>query len=541
MINKVLCKLLKKKLLVALSIFFGFNFSVVVFASVNQNIRVGLESKYKEKVYIAVENKNLKVGYDLHNSYANGASITGTDFKIMSSNNYYIILPTSFNNYYDAEKELENYPYSKLVGIVDTDKYAVVLGPFKDEIETNNILNIVGSGYVISNRDNLFTLFDASSPKALFTNNFKNPQIADGMNENIKLSPTDMYRGIIEFLPKENNTITPVNIINREQYLYSVVPSEMPKSWEMEALKAQSLAARTYSIMQVDKHSHDGYNVCDKIHCQVYTGIINENERTTTAVNETFGQAIYYQDSPIDALFYSSSGGITVNSEDAWSATVPYLRNVIDKYETTGLEWQREFTFKDINEIASNKEINIGNIYNVAVTKKNDLGRTTAITLYGSNGEHTLEGESIRTFFNISEDGSLKSTNFTLNTEGSNKTTNTVVTEITDIMILVDAISVAYKTSDVYIVADGDEYTKLDDSNNMYVIGANGDIKQYGKNIIQDETLVATGDSVTFLGRGWGHGVGMSQHGANGMAQNGYNYAQIIDYYYTDVVIKNIY
>ncbi len=541
-----LYKFFKLKVLIGLSIFFTFNSNFIIFASTDENIRVGLESKYKEKIYISVENNNIITGYDLHNDISNGTSITGTDFKIIQSNNYYIMLPNSYSTYYDAQNELAKYSYSKLVGIVDTNKYGVVLGPFKDLQETNSILNIVGHGYIISNRDNLMTLYDGENPKLLYTNNMKNPQIADGMEGNIKLSSIDIYRGIMEFLPKQNNTITPVNIVNREHYLYSVVPSEMPKSWEIEALKAQSLAARTYSIVQSNKHSEEGYNVCDTIHCQVYKGVINENERTTTAVDETYGQAIYYQNSPIDSLFYSSSGGVTVNSEDAWSATVPYLRTVIDTYETTGLEWERSFSFAELNEIASEKDINIGNIFDVSISGQNEFGRTTAIILYGTEGEHILEGESIRTFFNVSEEGSLKSTNFTLQKDGNNKTTSTVITEVTDVMILVDGVSIAYKTNDVYVVGGGNEsddgqYEKLDEDENMHVIGADGIIKQYGKNIIENNVEVAVGDFISLLGKGWGHGVGLSQHGANGMAKNGYNYAQIINHYYTNVEIKNIY
>ncbi len=538
------CNFFRLKILLLLSIAFTFTLNSMVFAKENENIRVGLESKYKEKIYISVKNNDIIVGYDLHNDINNGMNMIGNDFKIIPSNNYYVMLPNSYHTYYDAQNESSKYTYNKIVGVVDINKYGVVLGPFEDKNEADDVLNTVSSGYVISDKEDLMTLYDGEIPKLLFTNNLKQPQIADGMEGNVKLSSTDIYRGVIEFLHKENNTVTPVNIVNREYYLYSVVPSEMPKSWEMEALKAQSLAARTYSIVQSMKHSDDGYDVCDQIHCQVYTGVINEDERTTKAVDETYGEVIYYQDAPIDAVFYSSSGGSTVNSEDAWTATVPYLRNVLDNYETTSLQWERDFTFSELNEIAEKKGVTIGEIFDVSVTSQSDFGRTTSITLYGTGGEYTLEGETMRTFFSVSDDGSLKSTNFVLEKGENNKTTSTVITEVTDVMVFVDGISVAYKTSDIYVAtstSDNTEYIQLDEEENMHVIGAGNVVKKYGKNVIENNVEVAAGDSISLVGKGWGHGVGLSQHGANGMAKSGYNYAEIVNHYYTNIMIKNIY
>ncbi len=519
---------------------FTFLFSNLVIANNNDNIRVGLESKFKEKTYIQIQNSSLIVGYDLDENILNGVTINGNDFKMAPSNAYYIMMPEVYSNYSQAYNVLSSYPYNKSVGLIDTNLYTVVLGPFSTEEEAMNILNLVNKGTLIKDRDDLITLYDGAEAKMLFLNNTKYPQVKDSNNVSTNLSSERRYRGIIEFLPKDNNTLTPVNIVDREEYLYSVVPSEMPQSWEMEALKAQALAARTYSVTQQGKHEQDGYDVCDTVHSQVYTGMVNENPRTNQAVNETKGLIITYQNEPIDAVFYSSSGGSTQNSEDAWSATVPYLRAVADPYDTTGLEWERTFTYDELTVLAKNKGKDIGNVYDVTIDNANEFGRPVDMTIHGDKGKVELHGEGIRTFFSATDEGSLKSTNFIMEKDGDNKTEETTKTETTDIMILVNGKPIAYKISDVSILSEDGEIYQMEEDEKMYVIDSSGETKEYGKDVIIDEIVVTSGDSVTFKGRGWGHGVGMSQHGANGMAKQGKNFTQIIQYYYQGVDITSI-
>lgn len=104
------------------------------------------------------------------------------------------------------------------------------------------------------------------------------------------------YRGMLTF-SVNGSSMTGVNIIGLEEYLYGVVPSEMPKSYDAEALKAQAVAARTYAMTKLGAHTGSGYQLCDTTACQVYKGYSNESDATTAAVDATAGEVACYNGS----------------------------------------------------------------------------------------------------------------------------------------------------------------------------------------------------------------------------------------------------
>ena len=108
--------------------------------------------------------------------------------------------------------------------------------------------------------------------------------------------------------------------------MISVVPSEIYASWPEEALKAQAVAERSYTLNNLGRHSSDGYDLCSSVHCAAYNGIISEHQRTTEAVLETQGETAVYEGRIIEAVFSSNSGGYTERSDQIWSADLPYLR-----------------------------------------------------------------------------------------------------------------------------------------------------------------------------------------------------------------------
>lgn len=149
----------------------------------------------------------------------------------------------------------------------------------------------------------------------------------------------------IKLLHTENGEIEELNL---DEYLYGVVSSEMPASFEMEALKAQAVVARTYTIYQIKNGGkHENADLCDSsLCCQAW--ISKENrlarweddlkeeywKKITTAVNETKGKVILYNGEPINALFHSNSGGKTELSLNVWGGNFPYFQTV----ETSGEE-----------------------------------------------------------------------------------------------------------------------------------------------------------------------------------------------------------
>jgi stage II sporulation protein D len=139
------------------------------------------------------------------------------------------------------------------------------------------------------------------------------------------------YRGSIRILVNARGTLNVVNRVDIEEYLYGVVPAEMgPKLYnELEALKAQAIAARTYAMSHRSQFQAEGYDLCATPKCQVYAGLSAEDPLSTAAVDGTRGLALGYDGKFVDALFISTCGGRTENVENVFGETpVPYLVGV---------------------------------------------------------------------------------------------------------------------------------------------------------------------------------------------------------------------
>lgn len=137
------------------------------------------------------------------------------------------------------------------------------------------------------------------------------------------------YRGALE-LRHRGGGLTAVNIVPVDGYLRSVVPEEMPVDWPAEAIKAQSVAARSFALASRGRHASEGYDLCTTTHCQLYTGTAAEKSASDAAIKATRGEVLTYGGKPIEALFHTDSGGMTENSEDVWGSHVPYLRAAKD-------------------------------------------------------------------------------------------------------------------------------------------------------------------------------------------------------------------
>ena len=133
------------------------------------------------------------------------------------------------------------------------------------------------------------------------------------------------YRG--KFLIKNiNGKLTIINDVSLEDYIKGVVPSEMPASWELEALKAQAIAARSYALANLGKQAKYGYDLKDNTEDQAYNGAGAETDRTNKAVDDTEGLVLTYDMKIISAYYSASAGGMT--NTNAWGSNVPYLHSV---------------------------------------------------------------------------------------------------------------------------------------------------------------------------------------------------------------------
>lgn len=268
--------------------------------------------------------------------------------------------------------------------------------------------------------------------------------------------------------PEESGSITVmVNHQNEnkkldlEDYVIGVVSCEMPASFEIEALKAMAVAARTYALYKLDTNSEyvlssttsdQCYSSLEKLKSRWKDKFESNYKRISLAVNETKGEYISYNDKPIYAAYFSISNGYTENSEDVFVKKLSYLKSVDSL-------WDKQYSYKEksieMTEDDFLRKLGISDKKIESIKfEKCSHGRVNYIYINGNK----YKGTKIRSLL------SLRSTDFTIN----NKDNKVII------------------------------HTK-----------------------------------------GYGHGVGMSQYGANGMAQKGYNYTDIINHYYTDVKMMN--
>ncbi len=533
----------------------------------NKYVKVGLTRELAKKSQITINNTEINVGYGYENFQTLPLYLrVSNNFVASLSNGYYVQLPEVVVTPDEIKALQDTYNQlglSTIINMKSNNEYSLLVGPFataqlaeeEASIITSNFNKVATSSQILGK----IVLSMDNNQAVIFTNATQNPQVTSyipGVNMNI--SSNFVYRGAIEF-KNVNGFVQPVSVVLLEQYLYGLVPAEMPSSWAAEALKAQSVAARTYALsaLSSSKHSSDGYHLCDSTHCQVYKGVNNEQASSNNAVDATKGEALYYNDSLIEALFYSSNGGSTANSEDVWSNSIPYLRAKKDNNEQNDSSWTRSFTQAELTSLVLAKQQNLGTVQSVTIDKTDEFGRALSMTFHCTNGTYTVKKDAIRTFFSGSADGSLRSTNFKitqgLNTTNSNTstsnnnsststTTNTTTSgnDIDNLKVYSNGSTVDYKGT-MSIVSSSGLNTASD--NEIYVVGENGIPVKYsdqGTTTVTPPVTppVSTGGTLVLTGSGWGHGAGMSQFGAKGMADKGSTYDEILKFYYTGVTIK---
>ncbi len=250
-----------------------------------------------------------------------------------------------------------------------------------------------------------------------------------------------------------------------EDYIVGVLAGEMPVSFELEALKAQAVAARSYVMKKMEANIDKEYDVVDTVMNQVYLDdehlqeVWKDNYTTNInkikqAVLETFNEYLEYDGKVVDAMFFSTSVGATENSEEVFTNKVPYLRSVSSTWDSISPVYEVDYTFS-LEYFYNKLNLKYNETLDIELLETTSTGRVKKLKINGT----TLEGNTVVT--NLK----LKSNHFTIKLE----------------------------------------------NNKIYITT-----------------------------KGYGHGVGMSQYGAQAMALKGYTYDEILKYYYQGVEIKKI-
>ena len=326
------------------------------------------------------------------------------------------------------------------------------------------------------------------------------------------------YYGGFEYQRVTGGNLNVINVVDIDDYVKCVIPYEMSSNWPIEALKAQSVCARTYAATQT-RHASQGFDVCTTIDCQVYQGTAACTEHSDAAVDATAGEYLYYDGDIVrEAVYYSSNGGASEDSKNVWGSDVPYLKGKTDPYEqyvasrAEKYNWSTTYTAQELTTLLKNKGVNIGTVKNLYVSKLTDNGNVYEITFVGTNGTKTYQRESCRTLLN------LRSMRFNINGSAPNQ-------------YYVNGDGTTVSLGGIYVLSGSGKSSYGGAPESTYVITSGGVAP------LEDKQTQKSTDTFVISGSGNGHNVGMSQWGAYAMADLGYTYEEILQFYYTGVTI----
>lgn len=503
---------------------------------VPKSMRIGLVTYYEHVDSIHFYNNSIIPGFYVDGVFVPESTIitTGKDFWFSAVTRLYLESEQTYGSYEEALAKvapLREAGYKAYATLMGQSTWKVFAGHKSSQSELDSVkaaingLNDVtyqnapgnNERIIVESASNYPIMFENRYEKTLFSTEDKR-----GVDLVIDLGKRS-YRGYIEVARYGRDDLSATNQIDLDDYLYSVVMSEVYASWPEESLKAQSVAARTFAVYHsevANKYPNDPFDLDDTISSQVYKGYYIEDERVNIAVDATSGELIYYNGGVISAFFSASSGGRTESSENVWTGTVPYLKSVPDIYETEPERhpWIKTYTPSELASMLANKGVNIGTVTDLQAIGYTDAGRVMTLRVVGTNGSYDLEKETMRYWlgmysrkFVIIKNGDKPDTTYdAINGNGDKTTVN---------------------YNGAYVI-NGDEKVVpvLNGTEQVIVMGT--------ENIINHPMVSGKSGQFILAGEGWGHGVGMSQAGAKGMAKEGFTYKEILEYYYTSTVVQ---
>jgi stage II sporulation protein D len=204
------------------------------------------------------------------------------------------------------------------------------------------------------------------------------------------------YRGALDLLPGASGGVTAVNRIKVDQYIYGVVPGEVPSTWHSEVLKAQAVAARTYAL--ATRKTGGVFDLYPDTRSQVYEGVAGETASTNSAVRATARQIVTYEGEPIVAYYFSTSGGHTENVENSFlgSDARPYLRGVSDPFDDISPRHRWSLRFTSSRMDARLGRYSPGRFRKIRVLRRGVSPRVIRARVYGTRGTRIISGPALR-------------------------------------------------------------------------------------------------------------------------------------------------
>lgn len=506
--------------------------------------------------------------------------VSGLDLYIIPSyiNHEYVLRIGAFADYDDAENYLED------IDDIFRRRDVSVVSP------SDTAVSVVDpdSGYILFE-------FDCNAELELGLT-----AIEDTNGNTYMATPAgNLYDGVFCFKRYDNGDVEGVQLVNilpLEAYIAGVLPYETSNAWPLETLKAFAITIRSYTLSHLNKHfDRYGFDMCNTTDCQVYKGASRINQRILDAVLGTAGEILVYEDEIVNAYYSSSAGGVTVSAEDAWGGVekLPYLKAVETPWERYMIHnngfWMYEISPSALCEHLNQKGYTtlhdeIEDIEILELAEGSTYIKTLRIT--------DIHGESVTINYTdnvrIALTPYVKSSNFVVGRGSVEYTENVVIDEnyaaeedeneyisgtsagvdsgYTDVdgcyVITSDTIdrhhtsiwtsiltgddTVLYDKIDFFVMSSQNAYAFLGDEYKKYSVSEDTEETKYNTQIVTDKSdedviykiaYASDDDNFIFVGKGWGHGVGISQYGARDLADMGYSYKDILHSYFTDVSI----
>lgn len=510
------------------------------------------------------------VGYMNENlDFVSFGYLADTVLSVVFGDTYHVLDPNPYPNYSSAADAASRYG-SAFVRFADGEFYVLIGSYSSPSAASDAAASYGGSFTTCACHSGTFSVKNTDSGKTLFQFRSSSYRLAvmpvfpngtwysdDGSTRAITWHKANQYMGIFEFF-LSGTRINVVNVVTMSDYIKGIVPYEMSSSWPLEALKAQAICARTYAVANLGKHSKDGFDLCASTDCQAYRGTGSANASTDAAVEQTAGMYVTYEGEPINAVYCSSNGGATEDSENIWSLPLGYLRAVRDPYEAsanpTNYSWEYTITLSKIESVLRDRGKSFSGSIVLAYAEYTDAGNVAKLHFIDSAGNDIVyRGESCRSVFNTSSSG-IKTYSQRFIFEDAAAPRVTSCDQITNIAGSGGSPSVGSGSASAASVLTSGGLRSASElyGSSVPILSASGKDEAVGfyttsggsvsaqAQLSASSLQVPTSCSGTFIirGSGWGHNLGMSQYGAKAMAEQGFSAQDIIRFYYTDVTIE---
>lgn len=493
------------------------------------------------------------------NTWVNGTSYSNSDNGGDVIGCYHVLVESGYRSYEQAAADAQEYR-DGFVAWIDGD-YQVRAGSYTSRQEAEDAAQSLGgtvtgtSSYAVNvtrtGTAEILFQFDGGDELALGVM----PDVtgADAVRTWFK---GYRYYGGFRYERIGGGDLTVVNIVDLETYIKGVVPYEMSSSWPLEALKVQAVCARSYAYINIHSGKHTSYHfdVCNTTDCQVYYGAGSKNagyqatERTDQAVDETAGEYAWYDGQVIEAFYSSSHGGASESVYNVWGTSLeqyPYLCGVEDPYEAdmasknSYSSWTVSYTSSELAQRLENYGYDASSGIESLTLTYSDLGNVIQVRVnYRDGGSDTIRPSSMRSVFGIS------SIRFTVNGQAASSGSGTTSSSGGG---LTANGSTSLDSQGTYTVISGSGSLSQAGLDGLYAISGSGSITPAedaasgggsGTDTPTGTQVTVSGSSYSFQGSGNGHQLGLSQYGAWAMAERGFTYEEIIEFYYPGTYVR---